>query len=117
MKRITTKMVKLSNLTFNRYFIHYSRHVKPHIDLWIVVLIYSQLIRSIPCPTILPTVEHLRLFLPKRRSNHTRVGKRRRSAAETGPGERRDPEPALPPCPPFRLPLAVPVRQAGRVVC
>lgn len=31
----------LSNLTFNRYFIHYSRHEKPYIDLWVTPFIHS----------------------------------------------------------------------------
>lgn len=48
---------------------------------------------------ILPTVEHFRLLLPKGRSHHTGVGEGGGSSAEAGPGERRDPEQAIPPRP------------------
>lgn len=88
-------------------------------DMGNAILIYGLLnsfIHSIPFHASSSTVEHLRLFFPKRRSHHTRVRKRGRSSAETGSRERRDPEPALPPCPPFRLPVVVPVCQVGRVV-
>lgn len=51
-----------------------------------------------PLP-FLPTVEHFGLLLPKGRSHHTGVGEGGRSSAETGPGEWRDPEQAIPPRP------------------
>lgn len=47
----------------------------------------------------LPTVEHFRLLLPKGRSHHAGAREGGGSAAETGPGERRDPQQAVPPRP------------------
>lgn len=61
-------------------------------------------------------MEHFGLLLPKGRSHHTGAGEGRRSSAETGRGAGRDPEQAISPRPSLRLPVAVPVRQAGRAV-
>lgn len=64
-----------------------------------------------------PTVEYFRLLLPKGRSHHAGVGAGGGGSAEAGPGERRDPEQAIPPSPSLWLPVAVPVCQAGRAMC